>query len=150
MTDFFGYMESSEVIDVRTFANYVQQRLGTPFPSIVNLNKMKTQANNFFSQYPDADWPTLVRVVEFCKARKRRPAHCYGVMGQIRHAYAAGYLPELEPRERADTDLESEIAKALIVEQDAKWRERLMASTGVEVRRKVYVAWCTERQVTYG
>lgn len=145
MTDFFGYMDANEVTDARSFANYVQQRLGTPFPSYANLGRLNKQAKRFFSEYPDTSWATLVRVVEFCKARKRRPAHCYSVMSQIRHAYAAGYLPEMEPRERTDAELEVQITEALKVERDEKWRDRLIASSGVEVRRKVYVAWCDTR-----
>jgi hypothetical protein len=145
MTDFFGYMSASEVVDGKTFANFVHQQLGTPFPSKVHLNTLNKRVRQFFTEYPDANWMTMVRLVEYCKSRKKRPAHAYAVFSQLRFAFAAGYLPELEPKEHTDEELEQSIQAALEVERDTKWRERLIASTGVNARRRVYVAWTEAR-----
>lgn len=141
MTDFFGYMNSAEVVNAKTFAGYVQQQLGTPYPAGYRIAALNKNINEFFTQYPAADYNTLVRTVEFCKARKKRPANATGVLAQIRFAFAAGYLPELVPKERQDDVLEEKIAAALAVERDVRWRDRLIASTGVDARQRVYVAW---------
>lgn len=145
MTDFFGYMKATEVKDARTYANFIQQELGTPYPSTKTLPMLSRNCKDFFEQYPQANWMTLVRVVEFCRARKKRPAHAHGVLGQVRYAYSAGFLPELSPRDQVDSDLEERIAEALQSEQDEQWRHRLLASSGIEARRQVYVAWRDDR-----
>lgn len=148
MTDFFGYLPPSEVKDSKSFATYCQQELGTPFPSQKNMPALRRQIKEFFERYPNADYYSLCRIVDWAKSRKKRLAHAHVVVASFRYAWADGFLPELDPsKQTVDAGLEDRIKSALEVETHPFWRERLMGAEGVKARTAVYDAWKEQRPI---
>lgn len=146
MSDFFGYISIDDVDDPLSFARYCQQRLGIPYPTGSRMVALRKNLKEFFANNPRATYGTLARTVEFCQNRNKRYATCVGVISAVGWALKAGYLPELK-QESAETDtvLEDAIVSALAVEPDQAWRERLIASRGVDARREVYSQWQMQR-----
>lgn len=125
----------------RAFASYAQQVLGTPFPTAKQLAVLRKRTKEFLEQYPQADWRTLCRVVIWCRQRRRRPGQVHYVLDEVRRAWASGALPELDPRDRVEDDVEASITAALERETREEWRRALLGARGVDARRKVLQAW---------
>lgn len=128
------------------FSEYVQQTLGTPWPTMKDQAILRKRCNEFFEHYPRASWFTLCRVVVWCKrSRKyRRPTRVWVVVDAFRDAWSAGALPELDITV-SDEELEDRITEALAVEERDSWRRRLIGAVGVEARRRAYEEWLESR-----
>jgi hypothetical protein len=150
LDDYFHFLEASEVSTAETFGRFCQQRMGLPYPTTKNLVILKRQAKAFFKENPNTDWQTLVRTFDWCVNHNRRYAEAYGVFNAVKYAWRDGYLPELNPTPPSDSKLEHRIESALKVEDDEQWRYRLLASVGIDARRRVYDAWRQERGVRGG
>ncbi len=137
---YLGYVERGDVKDAETFAAYCQQRMGIPYPTQKDLIVLRRRAKEFFNENPRANWQTMVRVADWCNNNRKRFPQAYGVFSQVRYAWAARYVPELDPVQRVDVALEERITSALAQETDAEWRRRLMVATG-PMREVVYAAW---------
>jgi hypothetical protein len=136
-----GLVGVQDVNDPVTFAQYVQQRLGTPYPNYKQLPVLRKTIKTFFEAYPNADYGTLVRLTNWARDKKKRPAHSYQLIGMVRYAWSDGALPELDPKDRVDPETEAAIEAALKIEKDEAWRKRLMMATGIQGRQEVYAAW---------
>jgi hypothetical protein len=115
--------------------------LGTPYPTGKQMAILKRQLKDLFANNKNASYATLVRTVEWCKARKKRPPHSYTLIAWIRYAWADGYLPELDAKAPVDEPLESLITEALEIEADQQWRYKLIGAQGIEARRKIFESW---------
>lgn len=133
---------AADVNDPKSFAEYAQQKLGIPYPTGKSIAILKKALREFFEHYPQADYNTMCRVVEWAKTKKKRYAQVYQLVYAFRYAYQDGYLPELDPgRELTDSDLEAAIEAVLVDEHDLEWRRRLIVADGLEARRHVYEQW---------
>jgi hypothetical protein len=143
-------VEASDVKDISTFARYAQQELGTPVPANVKQRiALASVAKKEFEANPALTWPTMVKVVAYCKNRKQRPYSSMAIFSQVRFAWTAGYLPELDPKQVESRD--PRIEQALLVEEtcgkkDREWVKKLSTTTGA-MSTKVYLAWKEERLV---
>ena len=135
-----GEIKPEDVVDAQSFAAYAQQKLGVPYPTGKDIAILRRQVKQLFEQQPTATWMTLVRTVQWAVEKKKRYARVYTLVGAFRYAYADGYLPELDPKEAVDEDVERGIAEALQIERDATWRRRLIGAQG-EMRATVLNAW---------
>lgn len=133
---------ASEVKDATTFCAWVQGYLGGPYPTKGDFAILNKKASEFFRNYENADWQTLVQVAEWCQSRKRRMARVWNYVDQFRFAYAAHAI-ELKPR----NDLDTQIAEALRVEKNPNWRSRLRRAVGV-YREEVLEEWTAMRAST--
>jgi hypothetical protein len=134
VTAYLHVITPAEVVDARTFAEYAQQTLGTPIPSGREIAVLQRKANDFFKSSPQATWGTLARTVEWCRAKKRRPALAWGVIAQVRWAWSDGILPELDPRAAVNSTVEYQIEQILETETEERWRDRLVGACGVSGR----------------
>lgn len=125
---------------VAAFAEYVQQALGVPWPTLADMTRMRRRIKEIFAHYPQADYYTLCRIVAWAKADRRRFGRVPEVVDCFREAFKAGALPELDPPE-TEVDVEEAIRAVLVNEQDPWWRRRLVATQGVEFRREALEDW---------
>lgn len=139
MSSFFGVMTKEEVKDPKSYANYVQQNIGTPYPTVKQMVILRKNIKSLFDQYPDADYGTLVRLVEWAKAKNKKFAHSYALVASFRYAWKDGYLPELDPNPTREID--QAIEAALSKETDEEWCRRLAMASGIEVKTEIYEAW---------
>jgi hypothetical protein len=143
-------VDATEVTDASKFARYAQQELGTPVPGNTKQRiALAAVAKKAFEENPSLSWPVMVKVVDYCKNRKRRPYSAMAIFGEVRFAWSAGYLPELDPKQVESRD--PRIEQALLVEetcgkQDREWVRKLTTTTGA-MSTKVYLAWKAERLV---
>lgn len=127
----------------KAFAEYAQQTVGIPFPTIKDMTILRSKAKKFFENCPDADWRTLCKVAQWAKARKRRPPRVFMLVDMFRDAWSAGYLPELDRAGRTDETVEAGIERALTMEQRPEWRARLLGARGINARREALHEWQT-------
>jgi hypothetical protein len=139
-----SHVEAEDVTDARSYANYCQERLGIPYPTKQQLVGLQTQIKDFFSVYPHTDYHSLIRLCDWAKARHRRFATVNGLLSGFRYAWAAGYLPELDPGYRPVSGIDTVIQQALRVEKDLYWRDRLQSCYG-SGREVVLGEWRTMR-----
>ncbi len=125
---------------VMAFAEYAQQTIGVPWPTVQDRKILRKKINEFFEHYPQADFYTLCRIVGYCKQRRKRFGRVWAVVEQFRDAYEDGFLPELDPSSD-DPDLELKIEQVLEAETDPDWRRRLLGATGQAARREAYNEW---------
>lgn len=126
---------------LRIFARYCQQVVGTPLPpSRQAWAALGQRVKAFFIEYPQADWYTLCRIAQWCRNRKLRIRTTTGLIGCFRSAWADGALPELDPQ-NLDLDLEREIERALSEESREEWRRRLIVARGTKARRAALEEW---------
>lgn len=141
MTTYLHTMTAADVIDAKTLAAYSQQCLGTPVPQGKDVALLQRKLNEFFVSSPRASWISLAHTVEWCRATKRRPAHAWGVLFQVRWAWQAGLLPELNPKPPVDHNTEYLIERALESETSEMWRDRLIGACGMDARRSALRSW---------
>jgi hypothetical protein len=121
---------SSDVNDYQSFAVYCRQILGTPRPSLKEQIILQRELKRFFEEFENADWLTLCRLVDWCRAKRLHPADCYRIFCHTRRAWSDGVLAELDPVDRADVDLQIQIDSILSVERDPQWRRMLLGAQG--------------------
>ena len=141
MTTYLKTWAHQDVMDVDSFCEYIQQMLGTPWPTWHDKKVLKAKVDDIFRRNPGMTWSSMCKVVDYMRSRRKRPARVWTVPEFFREAWAAGQLPELDPRDEEDFDLERLIGAALEVESDDYWRNRLIGSRGVEARRRSFEAW---------
>lgn len=144
MTYLLHQLTPSEVTDVKTFASFANQTIGTSFPrNQREWGQAGKHCSTFFAENPHADWMTLVNTVAWAKAKRRRLATVTALVNSVRWAFADGALPELDPTKRRVVDeyTEEAIWKALDTETDPCWRNMLICANGIENRRLVLHAW---------
>lgn len=96
----YHVIERGEVDDAESFALYVRQKLGTPYPTQQQLIVLRRQLRQFFEQYPDLGFDVLLKVVDWSRAKRKRPAHAYTLLSYVRYAWSDGALPDLDPAQR--------------------------------------------------
>lgn len=126
------------------FADYVQQRLGVPWPTQKDQTILRAKINELFAHYPRADWFSLCRLVQWCKTRNKRDTRVWMVLNHFRAAWTAGALPEMDAH-HTDSDLDQHITGALDHETDPHWRRRLLVAIGTTARQAAFNDWKTER-----
>lgn len=136
-------LRPTDVVDEITFAQYCQQVLGTPLPKAKDIPALKKTFKEFHADYPRVDWPMLVKLVHWCRNRKRRPVSAMAVLGQLKYAWSQGHFPELDPSQqhRVDENTETAIARILDTEPDPQWRRLLLGAQGPRARGEVLKAW---------
>lgn len=122
------------------FAEYVQQQLGVPWPTIKDKTILRRKIKEFFAATPQADWGTLCRTVQYCKSRKIRFQRIWMPLESVREAYSRGYLPELGSTEQ-DASLEEQIKQALEQEERPDWRARLLGARTSKARELALREW---------
>jgi hypothetical protein len=115
-------------------ANYIEQILGVGFPTKKDLLILRVRINEIFAHYPNADYRTMCRIVQFNKRKKRKFARVYTVIDSFREAKMAGWLPELT---RPTGDCKERIARILETETDPDWRARFLTCPDDDSRRFV-------------
>lgn len=123
--------------------SYAAQILGIGFPTLSDINGMRRIANEIVDLYPAATTNTLCRVVQYVKAKKRRPSKGSQVLNMWREAMAAGYLTELDGNN--DQGLLDTIYRILETETDERWRARLLCCVDNDSRRLAISDWRTFR-----
>lgn len=135
---FCDRISASDVCDADTLTRYVCQTVGSPY-AFKDTIVMKKKLNEFFAAYPKTSYDTMIKVAHWARAKKKRPAHAFYIVDMARYAWADGALPELDPS-NVDSDLETNIRRALEEETNPEWRRRLIGSEGAG-RRVVFDAW---------
>lgn len=124
----------------KLFADYVQQTLGTPWPTMKDMIVLRKKINEIFEHHPNANYHTLCRIVIFSRSRKRRFERVWGVLGDFRWAFKAGVLTELDPTYQTDGHYAPLVQRALEDEKDPVWRKRLLMA-GAQQQESVYLEW---------
>ena len=135
---YLGFVAPEEVSDPASFCRYVCQTIGTPY-AFKDEIVMRRKVREFFEQYPHCSYGTLVRLVQWARSKKKRPARAWYIIDMARYAWADGALPEMDPQ-NVDLTLETKIRQALESETDPEWRRRLMTAEG-DGRRVVFQQW---------
>ncbi len=137
---FLDPVKASEVKDATSFYNWANATYGAPHPTSKDFATLNRKARELFANEPGTDWQTLVQVVKWCAARKKRCARIWSYVDQYRNAWAdhAFDAPVV------GGSIEDRISKILDVETDPLWRSRLMKSAG-EHRETVLEEWMTHR-----
>lgn len=132
-----------DVVDEITFAQYCQQVLGTPLPKAKDIPALMKAFKEFQADYPKVDWPMLIKLVHWCRNRKRRPVSAMAVLLQLKYAWSQGHFPELDPSRQnpVDENVEQSIARILDQEADPEWRRLLLGAQGMKAREEVLHAW---------
>ena len=148
MANFFGTLTRDEVNSAETFAQYCQQRLGTPYPTGKQIAMLKRGIRIFFEQNPQASYGTLVWSIDGCKNRRKRAPHALGVISSVRFAFRDGYLPELNPNSEEEEHAPTEdlIRAAVAIETDPWWKDRLQGGKTAKARYEIYESWVTDRK----
>lgn len=126
------------------FANFVQQTLGVPWPTLKDQKILRARTAEFFEHYPQATWFTLCRVVTWLSAHRQRVPRVWMVVDKFRDCWVDGMLPELDPTQ-GDTELDAAIEAALQEEDDPSWRRRLMMTEGAS-RQAAYDEWVAAKR----
>ncbi len=140
-SDHLRRLTPQDVTDADKLAEYTRQQLGCPSVSVMEKNKLKTMTRKFFEEHPHVDWMTLVRTVQYCKAKRRRIPYVWSIVDQVRWAWSDGFLPELDAKINAPTRLDEQIARVLLNEERPGWRYRLLTTVGDENRQALLDAW---------
>jgi hypothetical protein len=77
----------------RAFAEYCQQTIGTPWPTLKDMTILRKKIKEFFEHYPRCDYRSLCRVANWCRARKRRPTRAWLVIESFRDAWRTATCP---------------------------------------------------------
>jgi crossover junction endodeoxyribonuclease RusA len=128
------------VEQLRLFARYCQQTVGTPMPQAEKWPALAKRVKAFFIEYPQADWYTLCRVAQWCRTHNVRPRTTVGLVSCFNSAWQDGAIPELDPH-NWDIEVEHRIERALQIEKDEDWRSRLFLAKGPEARRRAIEEW---------
>jgi hypothetical protein len=136
-------LSEDDVQDPEAFCDYAHAVLGVPFPSIKDQAVLRKKIKEFFAQYPQADYRTLCRIVQWAKTHHKRPYRIWLLIDLHRQAWADKAVPELD-MSPVDVEVERGIKRALEIEQDSRWRRRLMRAHG-SGRKEVLEEWRKEQ-----
>ena len=148
MADYLGVISRSEVVNSKTFMAYAHQRIGVPPLQQQNVSHFNKRLKEFFASYPNANYQTLTKIVDYILARGLRPTSMLVVLSYYRKAWAAGYLPECDPQVYHDPELEKKLYAALDLEEHPRWIERLKHALWFysDIQRgEVYESWKQDR-----
>lgn len=141
-------VRACDVHDSKSFGRYVQQTVGVPYFTNADFMMLNKKIKEFKERYPhlaDNPWPTLVRVAQWCRSKRKRPVNVSSVVGNmLAWAWQDGALPELDPTVWRNEVVETGIASALALESDPVWRDRLIGAEGA-ARGEVLNAWQMRR-----
>lgn len=140
------YIGTVDVTNVETYAQYVQQTTGTPWPSIADMSVLRKKTDEFFMAYPHCDWVTLCHVADWAKRRRRRYASVWRVLAAFPYAWEDGAIPELY--RITDQTTEAGITEALTIETDYVWRRVLSCTEDGNKRKELLDQWLTTRKPT--
>lgn len=141
--------QKSVPLKSKALANYMQQKLGVPYPTVQDMVILRAKVKKLFAEYPHADWKTICKIVDYCKSVRYRPNRAWAVLDKHREAWAAGFVPELDFNFQPPTpDLDERMADALAAEKRPGWRRRLLMAQGPEQKKAVLEAW-TQSSSTY-
>lgn len=134
------------VTNPRAFSTYSHQMLGTKKVTPKEFPGFVAQIGRFFKERPRATWATLVRTIDYMRAKRRRVCYPTAVLKFVNMAYTDGFLPELDVTScERDDDLEVLINKALTVETNPGWRRMLEGCRGD--RHGLYNEWLQRREL---
>ncbi len=137
-------VSSNDPLDA--FANYVQQTVGTPYPTGKDMNACKKWVKEFFAKYPQLDYYTLCDVAQWARSRKKRPVHLKALLNLFRYAWSDGALPQLDPA-NIDQKTDEGIRNALMVETDESWCSQFYRVQGAQARQNLLMRWTRERSL---
>lgn len=139
-------IERVHVTNPRAFSTYSHQMLGTKKVTPKEFPNFVGAIGRFFKERPRATWATLVRTIDYMRAKRRRVCYATAVLKFVNMAYVDGFLPELDMTScPKDEPLEVLINKALAVEIDPGWRRMLEGCQGD--RRRLYEDWLQRREL---
>jgi hypothetical protein len=143
LTDLLRTLNAVDVVDSSSFARYAQQRIGTPMPtSSRDFSILNAKLRDCFVCEPLVTWDSLASLVDWARAKHRRTASAWGLLGLVRYAWKDGILPELDPDPYAvDIGVERQIDAALEQETDEWWQRRLAGAISVDNQRAALKAW---------
>ena len=91
----FGKIDRKDVVDSKTYARYVQQKLGVPYPTVKNLVILNKAIKDIFEEYPHINYDTLCNLVDWAKAKNKKFAETYSLVSMYRYAWKDGFSPQL-------------------------------------------------------
>ena len=127
-----SWVDMIQAEDVKTpkeFVEFVRCEMGAvTTPS--ERTKFFSQWKQFKELNPHVEIGTMVRTVQWAKAKKHRLNSLCSIFPMVGWAHQEGALPELNPKNEKESTLEADILKALERETDPQWRRRLIMSEG--------------------
>lgn len=136
----YEMLKPSDVQDASSFAEFVQQKTGTPcFGKDIAILRKKTKL--FFKEHPGTDWTTLCQLVSWARAKNKRPPSAWVLVAWYPQAWADHWIELPDPGSHVDEDLE----RALQVESDPSWRRKIALAVGQTSREEVYNLWLERR-----
>lgn len=137
-----AFVERSEVTDIDSLMEYVRQSFGCAVTTR-DIVGFRANAKTFFENNPNLTLDDMVQVVDWCRAKKKRPRTLSGIFHFTKDAFASKVLAN---RGRSEADrLNDEFYEALEAESDPEWREWLMAAPTMAARRQKLDVWKKQR-----
>lgn len=134
-------LTAKDVCSPETLAQYCQEQTGIPYPSKGQIAILRKAVKEFFEKYPNATYESLTNLVKWSKDNHRRYAQTANLIsGGVRYAFAAGYMPELDPK-YTEKSLETLLNEAIAIETDPFKRDTLIMNWN----RAAYDEWLHER-----
>lgn len=140
MPEFLKILKPEDVEDDTSYAAYVQQKIGAPCAGR-EIAALRRTTKKFFAEHPQADWGTLCQLVDWARAKKKRPPTAARLVSWFPYAWSDGYISLPDPGAQVDENLE----RALTQEPDPSWRRKIALAVGQSNREEVYDSWL-ERQ----
>lgn len=137
----FGKIDRKDVVDSKTYARYVQQKLGVPYPTVKNLVILNKAIKDIFEEYPHINYDTLCNLVDWAKAKNKKFAETYSLVSMYRYAWKDGFLPELDPVNAELEDFQSKEDELLAKETDPYWRNKIISAQTLEAKQQIYDLW---------
>lgn len=145
---FADRVRACDVRDATSYARYVQQTVGVPYSGKSDSKLLNKHIKEFKDRYPhlaDNPWPVLIRAADWCRSKRKRPTSvAFVISTMLPWAWQDGALPELDPMSYRNAKIETGIQMALQIEEDPKWRDRLIGAEGA-ARGEVLSAWQMRR-----
>lgn len=137
-----AFVDRSEVSDVETLMEYVRQSFGCPVTTR-DMVAFRTNAKTFFDKNPQLTVTDMVTVVDWCRAKKKRPRTLSGIFHFTKDAFASKVLAN---RGRSEAErLNDAFYAALEAERDPEWRDWLMTAPTMAARRTKLGQWKEQR-----
>lgn len=136
-----GMITRENVVDNKTFARYVQQRLGVPYPTTKNLVILNKAVKSFFEEYPHLGYESLCNLVDWAKAKNKRFGDTYVLVNMYRYAWQDGFMPELDPIDPEAVGVQEKEDYLLEHEEDSYWRNKMLDAQTFEAKTAIYESW---------
>jgi hypothetical protein len=137
-----AYVERSDVHDMDSLMEYIRQSFGCPVMSR-DIVAFRTNAKEFFENNPDLTVADMAVVVDWCRAKQKRPRTLSGIFYFTKDAFAAKVLAN---RSRSHSErVNDEFYDALSSETDVEWRNWLLAAPTMAARREKLAIWREQR-----